>query len=248
MKPGSSPANASDVPTALPFRVPAVIGQELARTLSDRIVYLDLAPGTRLGEDELCSEYQVSRSPVREAFRVLEADGLVVRSIRRGVHVTPMGRRDLREVYACRVMLEGLAAREAATNATAANLAQLETLLATMKRRYHQAFFESNVAFTNAIHRMSANATLIRVAAGIEKQALRYRYLAHTHTSEMRETAFEGHSGVYTAIRAGDPAQAEAAGQTSIRRAHEVILKVVEAQWPADLEPSGERPAWHAPL
>ncbi len=245
-----SPSKPGTAPAPIPFRVPAVIGQELARTLSDRIIYLDLAPGSRLGEDELCAEYQVSRSPLREAFRALEADGLVIRSVRRGVHVTPMSRRDLREVYACRVMLEGLAAREAAVNATPAEVAHLATLIAGMtaalKRKQDQAFFDNNVAFTQAIHRVSANATLMRVAAGIEKQALRYRYFAHTRTPDMRETAFEGHSQVFQAVCAGDPARAEREGQASIRRAHAVILKVVEAQWPAAEDTPGRSLPWDA--
>jgi DNA-binding GntR family transcriptional regulator len=234
------------------FQVPAVIGHSLARTLADRIIYLDLQPGTRLGEDEICQEYHVSRSPVREAFRALEADGLVVRSARRGVRVTPMGRRDLREVYACRVMLEGLAARDAAINATADDLARLRSLVELMTqaltRRQSRPFFDSNVAFTNAIHAASANVTLIRIAAGIEKQALRYRYLAHSQTPEMRETAFDGHKKVFEAVIRGDAAAAEKAGQASMRRAHAVILKVVEAQWPADGEVVGSLTRWDVPI
>ncbi len=249
---GSVPKTSLAPPVTAAFRIPAVIGQELARTLSDRIIYLDLQPGARLAEDDVCSEYQVSRSPVREAFRALEADGLVVRSVRRGVRVAPMGRRDLREVYACRVMLEGLAAREAATNATTDDLTRMRVLMDSMtqalKRRQSRIFFDSNVAFTNAIHQASANATLIRIAAGIEKQALRYRYLAHSHTPEMRETAFEGHSKVFEAINRRDATLAEKAGQASIRRAHAVILKVVEAQWPADANLAGEPACWNAAI
>jgi DNA-binding GntR family transcriptional regulator len=230
------------------FRLPAVIGQELARTLSERIIYLDLQPGARLAEDEICTEYQVSRSPVREAFRALEADGLVVRAVRRGVRVAPMGRRDLREVYACRVVLEGLAAREAAQNATPAQLARMQSLLDAMgtalRRRQTRPFFDSNVAFTRTIHEASANATLLRIAAGIEKQALRYRYLAHAHTPDMRETAYVGHTKVFAAIRRGDGDSAEREGQSSIRRAHAVIQRVVAARWPADADPAEAKARW----
>jgi DNA-binding GntR family transcriptional regulator len=231
------------------FRLPAVIGQEVARTLSDRIIYLDLQPGARLAEDEICAEYQVSRSPVREAFRALEADGLAVRTVRRGVHVTPMGRRDLREVYACRVALEGLAAREATQNITPDRLAQMRTLLdamsAALRRRQIRPFFDANVAFTRAIHTASANATLLRITAGIEKQALRYRYLAHAETVEMRETTFEGHGKVFAAITRGDAAVAEREGQASIRRAYAVIDRVVQARWP---DAPDDPARWNTPL
>ena len=227
-----------------------MIGQELARTLADRIIYLDLEPGVRLAEDDICTEYQVSRSPVREAFRALEADGLVVRAVRRGVRVAPMGRRDLREVYACRVVLEGLAAREATQNVTPAQLAEMQNLLDTMatalRRRQIRPFFDANVAFTRLIHDASANATLLRIAAGIEKQALRYRYLAHAQTQEMRETTYQGHSRVFAAISAGDAALAEQEGQGSIRRAHAVIARVVESRWPE--EAGADEARWNVPI
>ena len=80
------------------FRVPAVIATELARHLEDQIVYGDLAPGARLIEEDLVRKHDVSRSPVRESFRLLEQDGLVTRESRRGVHVSPISRADLDEV------------------------------------------------------------------------------------------------------------------------------------------------------
>ena len=211
---------------------------------------MDLQPGARLAEDDICTEYQVSRSPVREAFRALEADGLAVRAVRRGVRVAPMGRRDLREVYACRVVLEGLAAREATQNATPEKLAEMQGLLDTMatalRRRQTRPFFDANVAFTRVIHDASANVTLLRIAAGIEKQALRYRYLAHAHTPEMRETTYHGHTRVFAAISRGDAVSAEQEGQASIRRAHAVIARVVESRWPEEAGLDDAR--WNVPI
>ncbi len=91
---------------------------EIARILSDRIVFLATGAGLRIHEEEVGAAFGVSRSPVREVFRMLEADGLVVRAARKGVSVAPMSRRDLDEVYACRVGLEGVAAAEAAAIST----------------------------------------------------------------------------------------------------------------------------------
>src|SRR5258708_12958957 len=84
------------------FALPSVIAPEIARVLSDRIVFLELLPGTRILEEEVSANFGVSRSPIREVFRMLEADGLVIRAARRGVSVTPMSRRDLDEAYPCR--------------------------------------------------------------------------------------------------------------------------------------------------
>jgi len=149
------------------------------------------------------------------------------------VRVTPIGRRDVEEVYACRLVLEGLAAREAARNATADDLVLMRRLLDDMgraiKRRQVRAFFDSNVAFTKAVHAASANATLLRIAAGIEKQALRYRYLAHSRTHAMLEAALVSHSAVFEAVSERKPAAAERAGHQAIRRSLGVILEVIDS-------------------
>ena len=213
------------------FTLPSLIATDVARVLSDRIVFLELAPGTRIHEEEVGAEFGVSRSPVREVFRMLEADGLVVRAARKGVSVTPMSRRDLDEVYACRVGLEGLAAAEAASHLDRKSRKTIETNLAGMNRAFKAkdvpTFFRHNVAFTRAVHLASQNQTLVRVVAGIEKQALRYRYLAHLQSLEMLSMSLEGHSGVADAILAGEVAVARRRAEQLMKRAHGVIAKAL---------------------
>jgi GntR family transcriptional regulator, rspAB operon transcriptional repressor len=215
------------------FVLPSVIATEIARILSDRIVFLELVPGTRIMEEEVGASFGVSRSPIREVFRMLEADGLVVRAARRGVSVTPMSRRDLDEVYACRVGLEGLAAAEAARHIDAEGRKQVEGLLAGMRAAFDAndvpTFFQNNVAFTRAIHAASQNQTLVRVVAGIEKQALRYRYLAHLQSQEMLSMTLEGHSGVGEAVLTGKVALARRRAEQLMRRAHGVIARALAA-------------------
>jgi DNA-binding GntR family transcriptional regulator len=215
------------------FILPSVIATEIARVLSDRIVCLDLVPGTRILEEEVGASFGVSRSPIREVFRMLEADGLVIRAARRGVSVTPMSRRDLDEVYACRVGLEGLAAAEAARHIDAETRKRIEGLLAGMRAAFDAkdvpTFFQNNVAFTRAIHAASQNQTLVRVVAGIEKQAMRYRYLAHLQSEEMLSMTLEGHSGVGEAVLAGKVALARRRAEQLMRRAHGVIARALAA-------------------
>jgi DNA-binding GntR family transcriptional regulator len=213
------------------FIPPSVIATEVARVLSDRIVFLELAPGTRILEEEVGASFGVSRSPIREVFRMLEADGLVVRAARKGVRVTPMSRRDLDEVYACRVGLEGLAAAEAARRIDPEGRNGIKAILAGMSDAFRArdipTFFKHNVAFTRAIHAASQNQTLIRIVAGIEKQAMRYRYLAHLQSSEMLSMTLEGHSCVADAILAGDVPLARRRAEQLMRRAHGVIARAL---------------------
>jgi DNA-binding GntR family transcriptional regulator len=213
------------------FTLPSVIATEVARVLSDRIVFLELAPGTRILEEEVSASFGVSRSPIREVFRMLEADGLVVRAARKGVSVTPMSRRDLDEVYACRVGLEGLAAAEAAKRVDAEGKKRIKAMVAGMKEAFAardvRTFFHYNVGFTRAIHAASQNQTLMRIMAGIDKQAMRYRYLAHLQSSEMLSVSLEGHSGVANAVLSGDAALARRRGEQTMRRGHGVIAKAL---------------------
>ena len=88
-------------------------------------------------------------------------------------------------------------------------------------------FFKHNVAFTRAVHAASQNQTLIRIVAGIEKQALRYRYLAHLQTHEMLSMSLEGHSEVAEAVLAGEVSLARLAPSRLMRRAHGVIAKAL---------------------
>jgi DNA-binding GntR family transcriptional regulator len=214
------------------FALPVVIGEALSRTLADKIIFLVLPPGAHLTEEGVCVEYAVSRSPVREAFRSLESDGLVTRLTRRGVRVSAMGRKDVENVYACRIALEGLAAREAARNATDQEIANLwalrDEMARAMKRRELRSFFDSNVNLSHAILAACANPSLQRIAVGIEKQALRYRYLAHTRSRQMAEKALQGHTEVVGAIAARKPAFAERMAQQSLRRNLSEILDVIE--------------------
>ncbi|BBK33146.1 hypothetical protein STHU_37800 [Allostella humosa] len=213
------------------FALPSVIATEIARVLSDRIVFLELAPGTRILEEEVGASFGVSRSPIREAFRMLEGDGLVIRAARRGVSITPMSRRDLDEVYACRVGLEGLAAAEAARRIDDEGRALVERLLAGLQAAFTAddvpTFFQHNVAFTRAIHALSQNQTLIRIVAGIEKQALRYRYLAHLQSREMLAMTLEGHGGVAEAVLAGKADLARRRASQLMRRSHGVIARAL---------------------
>jgi DNA-binding GntR family transcriptional regulator len=215
--------------TAAPasFRATGSLAQELARFLEEQIVFCELAPGARLTEDDVCTRSGISRSPVREAFRLLAADGLVVHSARRGIRVSPVSRRDLAEVQACRIELEGLAAAEAARNASAPDRDALRAVLARMAAardaRDARTYFRENVAFTTLIHAASRNRTLQRLLNGIGRQALRYRYIAYQEVPALMDVSLPGNRRILTAIRDRDAARARELTATLIRGSWEAI-------------------------
>lgn len=218
------------------FRLPEVLAVELARALADRIVFLELAPGARITEEEVCGSYKVSRSPVREAFRLLEAEGLVIRASRRGVRVTPVGLADLEDVYTCRIALEGLAAAAAVRHLGTADLEALHALMARMEAalgaRDARAFFDHNVAFLRRIHEAAHNPTLMRLLGGIDRQTLRYRYIAHRHADEMLGFVLDSYRRIHDALAKRDAAAARRETETTMRGARAIIARVLVERFP----------------
>ena len=94
-----------------PLLISAAIPEELASRLEDEIIFGAATAACRLTEDEVALRFGVSRSPVREALRLLERDGLVVREARKGIWVAPLSLKDFDEVYVCRIELEGSGGR-----------------------------------------------------------------------------------------------------------------------------------------
>lgn len=202
------------------------VPDQLEQALESAIVFGEIAPGARVIEEEVAERYGVSRSPVREVLRRLENDGLLIRDERRGMRVTPMSRRNLDEVYACRVALEGIAAAEAAVHRGDATVPELTSLLSTLEQAFSdkdiKGYFIANVAFTHAIHAAAASATLSRLLSGIGKQALRYRYRAYTAFPDLMTVSVEGSRDIVDMI-----AERNAEG------ARRVTERLIERSWRA---------------
>ncbi len=217
--------------TTVVFRRPDAIATELARALEEQILYGELAPETRLVEEEVAQRHGISRSPVREALRLLEQDGLVLREARRGIWVAPIGRADLDSVYSCRVALEGLAAEQAARARTPAHIEALRAALAAMETAPDiRAYFRANVGFTEAVHAAADNPTLRRLLNGIGKQALRYRFLAYSRAPVLMKRSLAGNRELLGAIIEGRPARARDITEDLIRGSWETVRGAVEAE------------------
>jgi len=177
---------------------------QIASLLEQRIINREFLPGSRLVEEELVNVFKVSRSPVREALRLVERDGLVTIESRRGARVSLMNSRDLNEVYECRLALEGLATECAAKNCEDNDKLNLRRRLKLLEADYANAdplaFFEANVKLTNAIHDTAKNITLTRLIGTIAKQGFRYRYLAYQKAPNLMERSIESNREIVNAI------------------------------------------------
>src|SRR4051794_29652489 len=107
---------------------PRALYEEVAELLRQRIFRRELEPGSWIDEVKLAQEYGISRTPLREALKVLAAEGLVTMKVRRGAYVTEVSEQDLAEVYHLLALLESDAAGVVATQATDAQLAELRAI------------------------------------------------------------------------------------------------------------------------
>ena len=106
--------------------------EELADQLRRAIIHGELEPGTRISEKNLCEQFGVSRTPIREALKTLSAEGLVQLSQNRGATVTKLTRRDLEDAFPVMAALEALAGELAARKATPAQIERMQELQSRM--------------------------------------------------------------------------------------------------------------------
>ena len=221
-------------PTATEETLPAArppLALEVVPFLERKIISREMAPGMKLVETELCERYRISRSPMREALRLLEASGLVVRRPRYGVRVAPMTIENLDHVYACRQPLEALAAaaiagvrnRDIAANALAACVEQMQ---ASVDAGDVEGSFHANVELTDVLHQATPNPVLVGLLDQVNKPALRYRHLAYLESPTIIPMSIEANWRMIEAIRRGDPVQAEQVTQDLVQNAWLIVREV----------------------
>ena len=155
--------------------------QAAADRLRTLIIEGVLAPGTRLNERELSEQLGVSRTPLREAFRMLAADGLLVQLPNRGVQVVALSREDVRHAFEVMAGLEGLAGELAARNATESDLSALRILQSDMEAAHARAdlpaYYRANRAIHDRISAIAANPVLTQMqhTLNVRLHALRFR-------------------------------------------------------------------------
>ena len=138
---------------------PRALYQEVAEHLRQQIFNRQLEPGTWIDELKLCASLGISRTPMREALKVLAAEGLVTMKLRRGAYVTEMSERDVREAYQLLALLEADAAANVAARASDAELSELQALHDQLETQVslRDAFFATNERFHMRVLEIEGN-------------------------------------------------------------------------------------------
>jgi DNA-binding GntR family transcriptional regulator len=199
---------------------------EVAATLREQIFSGALAPGGFLDEVALCQRLLISRTPLREALKVLTAEGLLRHEPRRGCFVAEVTQKDLDEIFPVIALLEGRCAFEAARNATDAELAALETLHDKLARHAKakriNAYYAANFAIHEAIIALADNRWLAQVIGDLRK-ILKLARLQQLHAPGRLEQSLSEHLAVFAALKARDSEGAEAAMRTHLNRQREAL-------------------------
>ena len=197
----------------------AAVGPQIHRALRDRIIRNEIEPGARISEQELASEYSVSRQPVREAFIKLAEEGLVEVRPQRGTYVRKISVSAVRDVRFVREAIEADIVRELAARPDSLASFPFEELLS---RQADAAATPDPIRFIELderFHRMLAGAAgksyAWSVVEGVKSQMDRVRYMSARRFP--MEKLVEQHREIVTAIAQGDAARAEAAMRAHLR-------------------------------
>jgi DNA-binding GntR family transcriptional regulator len=178
--------------------------------LRERILNLRLEPGARLHEAELAAELAVSRTPLREALRMLLAEDLVEQLPTGGMLVRRLDLEDMRELYAVRAALEGLAVREACRRLTEGDLEALERLVEQMRLLVDHPAELTRLGgeFHARIAAIAGNRRCEQLLRQLHGHMRRYHVLS-SRRGHRRRAALEDHRALFDALRARDPVAAE---------------------------------------
>jgi len=208
--------------------VPALY-QQVAERLRARIFAHDLAPGDWIDEQALAVEYGISRTPMREALKVLASEGLVELKPRRGCYVTQLSEQDLDEVFPVMAVLEGKVAEEAARRITSADFSKLEAIHAELET--HAAandadrFFEANQRFHAALQTLAGNRYLAQLIDDARKVIKLTRRDSLRLEGRLKQSLAE-HCDILEALRRRDPEQAGRAMHAHLLSGRAAIAKL----------------------
>ena len=202
----------------------------LTEELARRIVSGALAPGERLRQDHLAAEFGASHVPVREAFRRLEARGLIVSEPRRGVRVAPIDAESVIEVAEMRAVLEGLALRQAAARMSSDEIENAARLLDEGAPSSGIADWEeTNRRFHRALVVRCAMPRLIAAIDDLHRASARFLFAAWRDLG-WKGRSDEEHRAILVALRERDAERASALLSRHIRGAAEALVAVMREQ------------------
>ena len=200
-------------------------------TLRKAIISGDIKPGERLMEVSLANQLGVSRTPVREAIRRLEAEGLVTMTPRKGTHVAELSVKDIMDVLEVRTVLDKLATNLAAKRMQPSQLKALENVhkqyITCVEKNNIEGAIKKDVEFHDIIYAASGNPRLVAVAGSLREHIYRFRVIYMSGGDPIAESVLNEHEEILAALKEAQCDLASELAEKHIRNQMETIIKTV---------------------
>lgn len=211
------------------------LSEQIAGKICDAILKNEYKPGSPIGEQVISNQFGVSRGPVRDALRILEAEGLVEIIPRRGARVTDLTIREVDQLYEIRAVLLGLSSRLLARHRPPEAIEELEMLFNQLEKNFNKKNdFENHFQISSQLNLVivtrSGNEKLSSMILKVARQVARYQRLGIS-TADRRAESLEGWRKIINAIISGDEDGAERLQRIQVKKSHDKILELMMSQF-----------------
>ena len=215
------------------FKKNSQVDQILTR-MRQEIIEGVLKPKEKIFEEDLAKRFSTSRSPIREAFRILESEGLITIVPRRGAYVADIDEKDIERINDIRIVLEGLAVRLACRNMTDEGVEELSRVAARMKaageKNDHQEYFKLNKKFHAIIYEFTRNNYLIKILSTLSELSHRYRfYVSYFSLSNQIRQLDKWHNELVEMFRKKDENQAGKIRCRQVKKSSTILKKSISS-------------------
>jgi DNA-binding GntR family transcriptional regulator len=212
------------------FKQPETIANAVAHSLENAIIKGKIKSGTRLVERDLAEKYKVSRLPIREAIRELQAKGLVSKIPHKGAVVSKNSLEEIKDICEVKCTIESFSASEAAKKITEKDIKELHLLIDEMeyqiKKKNFIRYSEIAYKFHCIIHIAHGNKTLYEIYKKLDNQIYWHRF-TYLHYPERVKCSFEQHKNILKALCNKDSKNAELLMKKHIKEGEEILLKIL---------------------
>ncbi|MFZ0240397.1 MAG: GntR family transcriptional regulator [Desulfobacterales bacterium] len=204
----------------------ATLHIQIADALREMIMIGELKNGDKINENDLCTAMGISKTPLREALRVLSAENLISLVPNRGAYVTKPSTAEIKEMFAVMSVLEGVCARAAVAKMTPADFVHLEELHAELEEKFNCRDQEEYIRINNRYHsfvqELAGNRTLNQIVTGLRKKILLYRFQSLSLPGRF-EDSIQEHRELLEAFRNRSASKAEKIMKNHLHRQSQAI-------------------------
>ena len=205
--------------------------QEIANNLREMIMSGELREGDKIKEDELCTVMEISKTPLREALRVLSAEGLIRLIPNRGSYVTTPTFEEIKEMFDVMSVLEGVCARAAAEKMSSGDFKKLEDIHHQLEKNFRlkdqKQYIHHNNLYHAFVQELAGNKTLNQIVNGLRQKILLYRFKSLNLSGRFKQSIQE-HRDLLEAFRNRDAQKAELLMKSHMKKQSEALEKLAK--------------------